>query len=325
MRRKDFSILSLIGLAVVLVTAGCGGGSSSVTGADEAPLAVGNAVIQGTVLGGGFAANPGGEVSASSGTSGMTVRVEGSGLSTAVDEEGEFILASVPAGSVALLFEGGGVNARLTVSGVLDGQVMSLEVQVSGSDVQITTPAYCTPTKYTKITGPLEQMSGTQLQVSGTQVDASQVAKVWRGERRIELEHLVVGEKVKVWGTLDGNGVLVAEEIKALTSGQKTWVTLEGRVTQVGSSSLDVHASPSTGSGSCASAFAGDVHANPSTGTCPTFYVEGQKVVTDSGTKFKKANGEALDPASIKAGQHAYVEGWRKEPGPVVAEKVVIG
>lgn len=325
MHRKDFSILSLVGLAVVLVTAGCGGGSGSVTGADEVPLAAGNAVIQGTVVGGGFAANPGSEVSASSGASGMTVRVEGSGLSTAVDEEGEFILASVPAGSVALLFEGGGANARLTVSGVLDGQVMSLEVQVSGNDAQITTPAYCTPTKYTKITGTLEEMAGSQLRVSGTPVDASRVVKVWRGERRIDLEHLVIGEKVKVWGTLDGNGVLLAEEIKALTSGQKTWVTLEGRVSQVGSSSLDVHANPNSGSGSCASAFAGDVHANPNTGTCPTFYVQGQKVVTDSGTKFKNASGGALDPATIKAGQHAYVEGWRKEPGPVVAEKVVIG
>lgn len=325
MRRMNLSVLSAVGLAVVFAAAGCGGGSSSVSGPDAVPVAAGSAVIQGTVVGSGFATSPHGDVVASSGDSGMTVRVEGTGLSTAVDEEGEFILASVPAGSITLIFEGAGTNAKLIVSGVLDGQVMSLEVQVSGGDAHVTTPAYCTPTKYTKITGPLEEMTGSQLRVSGTPVDASQISKVWRGDRRIDLEQLVVGEKVKVWGTLNGNGVLLAEEIKALTSGQKTWVTLEGRVSQVASSALDVHANPNGGSGSCASASAGDMHANPYGSTCPTFYVEGQKVVTDSGTKFTKAGGGAFDPASIAVGQHAYVEGWRKSSGPVTAEKVVIG
>lgn len=324
MRRTNLAVLSAVGLAVLLAAVGCGGGSSSVSGPDEVPVA-GSAVIQGTVVGSGFATRSHGDVVASSDENGMTVRVEGTGAATAVDEEGEFILAGVPAGSVTLIFEGAGTNAKLTVSGVLDGQVMSLEVHVSGADAQVTTPAYCTPTKYTKITGTLEQMTGNQLRVSGTPVDASQVSKVWRGGRRIELEHLVVGEKLKVWGTLNGDGVLLAEEIKALTSGQKTWVTLDGRVSQVASSALDVHANPNGGSGSCASASAGDVHANPYGSSCPTFYVDGEKVVTNSGTKFTKAGGGAFDPASIAAGQRAHVEGWRKSSGPVTAEKVVIG
>jgi hypothetical protein len=204
-----------------------------------------------------------------------------------------------------------------------------VEVQVSGGSAHVTTPAYCTPTKYTKITGKLQEVSGTQLVVGDTRVDASQVKKVWRGGRRIELEHLEVGEKVKVWGTLGGNGVLVAEEIKALTTGEKTWVTLEGRVSKVSASSHDVHANPTGGgsSGSCASASTGEIHANPHGGSaCPTFYVNGKKVVTDNGTKFKKKGGGSLDPSSITAGQHAYVEGWRgASGGPVVAEKVIIG
>jgi hypothetical protein len=323
MRCTRSSLLSVAGLSVALAAAGCGGGSSTVTGPDETPIAAGAAVIQGTVVGGSFAGSSG-DVTALSGDRGLTVAVEGTPLFTGVDEEGEFILSSVPAGSVTLVFEGSGVNARLTVSGLLDGQVMSLEVHVSGSGAQVTTPAYCTPTKTTKITGILESMAGSQLVVGGHPVDASEVSKVWRGGRRINLENLVIGEKVKVWGTLKGDGVLVAEEIKALSEGEKTWVTLEGRVTGVASSSRDVHADPNTGSGSCATASVDGVHANPYS-SCPTFSVDGQKVVTDSGTKFKKADGSALDPQSITVGQKAYVEGWQKPEGPVVAEKVVIG
>jgi hypothetical protein len=255
----------------------------------------------------------------------MTVRVEGTPLASGIDEEGEFILANVPAGSVTLVFEGSGAGARVTVSGLVDGQVLSLEVQVSGADAHVTTPPQCTPSKDTKITGTLDEMSGTRLSVSGHAVDASQVSKVWRGDRRIELGQLVVGEKLKVWGTLRGDGVLVGEEIKALTSGASSWVTFEGTVTKVGASSRDLHANPNGGSGSCAGFSFSDVHANPNGGSCPTFYVGGHKVVTDGRTKFRSRSGGAYDPQSIHAGQKAYVEGWRKPDGRTLAENVVIG
>jgi hypothetical protein len=67
------------------------------------------------------------------------------------------------------------------------------------------------------------------------------------------------------------------------------------------------------------------VHANPYSSSCPTLYVDGVKVKTNSSTKFRTAGGDALDPASIRVGQHAYVEGWREPGQPVVASKVKIG
>ena len=54
------------------------------------------------------------------------------------------------------------------------------------------------------------------------------------------------------------------------------------------------------------------------------FFVGEWKVVTDGNTKFKKRGGGNLDPASLKVGQNAYVEGWNKF-GQLFAEKVVIG
>ena len=324
MRCTRFSSLSLAVLTLALITAGCGG-SSSVTGPDGAPGALGASVVQGTVVGGGFAA-PSGDVTALSRGGGLTVTVEGTSLSTNVDEEGEFILTQVPAGTVTLIFEGPGISARLTISGLVDGQVLSLECHVSGSSAEVTTPAYTTPTKRTKITGHLESISGTQLVVDGHRVDASQVNKVWRGSRRTELEHLRVGDKVKVWGTLKGDGVLVAEEIQARSNGQSTWVVLDGQVTSVIGSVPDVHANPNSGGGSCGTASVGDIHASPNAGSsCPTLYVDGVKVKTDGQTAFRKADGSHLDPGSIRVGQHAYVEGWQEPSKPLLASLVKIG
>jgi hypothetical protein len=309
MRRISVSLLSVAGLAVVLAAAGCGG-SSAVTGPEEVPVvATGAAVLQGTVSGGGIAASSlDGFTALCCSGSGWTVRVEGTALSTTVDEEGEFILSGVPAGTITLIFEGPGGTAQLTVSGLLGGQVLSLQVHLSGGTATIAHQEPCTRTKDTKITGALESMTGTQLVVGGNPVDASQVRKVWRGSGRTQLEHLEVGEKVKVWGTLRGDGVIVAEEIQALSSGQETWVTFSGTVQSVGFRALDLHANPN----------------NPSPSHYPKLMVSGTTVKTDKGTKFKWSDGTVLNPGDIKVGDKAYVEGWKTSGGTVQATKLVI-
>ncbi len=331
MRSARFSLLSLAVLTVVVIAAGCGG-SSSVTGPDEAPGASGAAVIDGTVnggatgWGGAFTASSS-DVTALSGGGGLTVTVEGTAISTTVDEEGQFILTSVPSGTVTLIFEGPGISARLTVSGLVDGQVLSVECLVNGSSAQTTTPPHTSPSKRTKIIGMLESKAGSRIVVGGHQVDISQLAKVWRGDRRTELDTIKVGEKIKVWGTLRGDGVLVADEIQARSNGDKEWVILDGRVTAVIGSAAEIHANPNTGSGSCGSAFGGDIHANPNSGgsSCPSFYVDNVRVNTDRQTRFVRGDGSPLDPGSIRVGQHAYVEGWRVPGKVLLATTVKIG
>jgi hypothetical protein len=288
MLRRNVVVCSLALLASL--AAGCGG-SSTVSGPDEPPAAAGYAVVQGTVQGL---------------RSGVQVGVVGTPLVAAVDEEGQFALAGVPAGTATLRFEGAGIDARLSVSGLLDGQVTSITVQLSGGTAQLAGTPSCSPTTETYFTGTLERANGTSLVVGGRSVDASRVQKVWRGDRRIQLSDLEVGEKVKVWGTLRGDGVLVAEEIKALSKGSgsgDTWVTFKGRVDSVSSSAFDVHANP---------------HASP------TFVVAGRKVKTDGATRFKWSDGTALDPGAIRSGDQAYVEGWAKPEGHVLASKFVV-
>jgi hypothetical protein len=288
MLRRNVVVLPLALLASL--AAGCGG-SSSVTGPDEPPAAAGHAVVQGTVQGS---------------RSGVQVGVVGTPLVAAIDEEGQFALAGVPAGTATLRFEGGGIDARLSVSGLQDGQVTSITVQLSGGGAQLAGTPSCSPTTETYFTGTLDRANGTSLVVGGRSVDASRVQKVWRGDRRIQLSDLEVGEKVKVWGTLRGDGVLVAEEIKALSKGSgsgDTWVTFRGRVDSVSSSALDVHGNPYAS---------------------PTFVVAGRRVKTDGSTRFKWSDGTALEPGAIRAGDQAYVEGWTKPEGHVLASKIVV-
>lgn len=291
MRRNRFVFLSLAGLAVALAAAGCGG-SSAVTGPDAGAPAAGNAVVQGTVTGA---------------PAGLQVGVVGTRLVAPVDDEGQFALVGVPAGTATLKFDGAGIDARVSVPGLQDGQVTSITVKVSGGSAQLTGTPNCAPTADTFFSGTLEQMAGTRLVVAGRTVDASEIKKVWRGDRRIPLSDLQVGEKVKVWGTLRGDGVVVAEEIVALTSGPgsggETWVTFKGRVEAV--AALDA---------------ASDVHVS----CVLKMKVAGRYVETDGSTAFRWSDGSALDPYSIVVGDKAYVEGWSKPEGYVLATKVVM-
>ena len=309
MRRNLSLVLSLVGLAAALVASGCGG-SSAVTGPEEGAGARGAAVLQGAILGAGLgSSSSSAPVHALSGGSGWTVSVTGTSLTGEVDDEGRFALSGVPAGSVTLRIEGPGVSAQVQVTGLVDGQVTSIEVRVSGGSAQMTTTPTCTPTADTFFSGTIDRIAGTQLVVAGKSVDASQIKKVWRGEKRIQLSDLQVGEKVKVWGLLRGDGVVVAEEIAALTSGPgeggETWVTLSGRIDSMGASSLGLHA-------------------NPSTGSYPTFVIKGITVFTNGETKAKWSDGSPMSLDEIKVGQTATVEGWKKADGRVRATQVVV-
>ena len=292
MRRNRFVCLSLAALAVSLA-AGCGG-SSAVTGVDAGVPVAGNAVVQGTVMGAG---------------PGLQVVVVGTPLASAVDDEGQFALSGVPAGTATLKFEGAGVDARVAVPGLQDGLVTSITVQLSGGSAQLAGTPSCSPTAETFFSGMLEQVAGTRLVVSGRAVDASEVKKVWRGERRISLADLQVGEKLKVWGTLRGDGVVLAEEIAALTSGPgttgETWVSFTGKVESVSASSLDVQG-------------------NPNGGPNPNLVVKGITVRTDGETKVKRSDGSPMSASEIQVGQTATVEGWKKSDGSVRATQIVV-
>jgi hypothetical protein len=287
-RRTHFVCLLAAGLGLSLFTGACGG-SRAVTGTEPTVMS-GNAVLQGSVAGA---------------SDGLRVVAIGTTVSAPVDEDGRFVMSALPAGSARLRFEGAGVDATLAVAGLQDRLVTSINVTLSGASAQLDGPANCAPTSATFFSGLLEQLSGTKLFVAGRPVDVSQLQKVWRGERRIQLGDLQPGERVKVWGVLHGDGVAVAEEIAALTTGSgegaEVWTSFSGRVESVSSSALGGR----------------EVHVECE--TFPTVVVAGRRVYTNDKTKFHWSDGRTLDPQEIKVGQTASVEGWKKSDGSVRA------
>jgi hypothetical protein len=315
MRRRESRSFASLGCAAValaaLVAAGCGG-SSSVTGSPE-PVLAGNAVLQGTVQGVGYAGAPAtGATHESSGGSGYTVTVVGAaGATVEIDEDGRFLLAGLPAGAVTLRIEGGGVSAQVTVEGLLDGQVLTVEMKLTGGTVQLTGSPKCAPSAQTEFTGQLESMSAERIVVSGRAVDITKLQKVWKPSGRAQLSDLKVGERIKVWGTLRGDGVVVADEIVSLTNDAgETWFSFRGRIDGVSGSGAhaldDVHGNPNVGSGS------------------PTLSIGGKTIYTSASTKFKWSDGGSMDPREIKVGQTAYVEGYRNASGALKASSVVV-
>ena len=297
MRRKHIVCLFLAALAAALAAPGCGGSAAVTAPPDTVAPATGAAVLQGTVMGS---------------QSGLQVGVVGTPLVASVDDEGQFALAQVPAGTVTLKLEGAGIDARVSVPGLQDGQVTSITVQLAGGGARLTGTPNCAPTAETFFSGVLESIAGTRLVVSRRVVEAGPSVKVWRGDRRTLLDSLQVGDKVKVWGTLRGDGVVVAEEIQALTTEPGpagwTWVVFTGVVESLKASS-DLHANPNT----------------PVPSAYPTLIVKGETVTTNADTKFRRSDGSACSGSEVKAGQTVTVEGWKKTDGVVKAHVLTIG
>jgi len=306
MRRVNLVLCVLLAGLASVMTSGCG--SSSAVTAPEAPdepvVVAGSSVLHGAVLAPGLSglssAAPG--VSAQSGGSGWVVSAAGTSLSSELDLEGRFVLSMLPPGSVTLRIEGPGVSAQVSVSGLVNGQVTSVEIRVSGGGAQLTTAPKCTPSAETFFSGSLDQAAGTQLVVAGRSVDASQIKLVLRGARRIRLSDLETGEPVKVWGELRGDGVVVAEQIQGLTSGAQKWVSFSGRVEYVSAGFLP----------------------NPTPTYYPTIVVKGTRVHTKPDTKVRRTDGSDMLACDIKVGQAASVEGWKQTDGTVQAGRIVI-
>lgn len=125
------SLSLFLGLALIagLVSVGCSSGPTS-------PSTGSGATIQGFV-------NPSTSIQSvrgqtgSAARAGITVTVMGTGISTVTDSQGRFTLVGVQGGTAALQFTGDGVNATLTISGLVAGQTLTVTVRLSGSDAEL--------------------------------------------------------------------------------------------------------------------------------------------------------------------------------------------
>jgi|SoiMetStandDraft_2_1073263.scaffolds.fasta_scaffold22584_3 uncharacterized protein DUF5666/carboxypeptidase family protein len=203
-----------LAVAIAVAGAGCGNSSASLTGPSGS--------------GGGSGARITGRVSGISGLAAMApatairpmaetsvrVTINGTGLSTTVDGNGNFTLTEVPPGTVQLTFSGPGLNASITLSGVQDGDQIQVEVRIEGGSAKIQFEVrHHENGEGDEVEGRITAIdaSARTLRVAGLLITVPESAKIHRDSRSLLFSDLVVGQEVEVHGTREGTGFRATE------------------------------------------------------------------------------------------------------------------
>lgn len=290
-------------LGAVALTVACGSGSA-VNGPSEATTTgARGATIQGTVDVAGASAS---QVSAQATAAGVRVSVVGTSLATTTDAAGGFVIAGVTSSEATLRFESAGVDARLVVSGLVDGQVLSINVSVQGSQATMGGPRPSptpspsatpspSPEDETELRGTIESIAAPNLVVSGRLVRTDGSTRIRRSGNAVPFSALAVGQSVEVEGAPNRDG-----------SVQATRIGIE-----------DGPNDDNGRGGEAETEFTGRVDSV----TPPTLRVSGRLVVTDGSTRIER-RGDAIALGAIHAGDTVEVEGTQLSDGSVRAKKV---
>lgn len=301
----------LMGVSVaVALCAGlvaCGSGGDSVTGpsgtastGSTSAAPVGGATVRGVVETGSAGGSSTGEVRALAAGSGIRVSVVGTALVTTTDDRGQFELRGVPSGRVSLRFEASGIDARLEIENLAEGQSLNVNVHVSSSG------AFVAETEdhrnETNLRGSIQAINGSRLTVLGRTVATDGLTQFLdRNNAASRLADLRVGQTVEVEGTNQADGILYARKVKQEDGDAR------GGNGNGGGGADDNGASVN---------FVGSIQS-----TSP-LTVAGQTVLTDGSTRVLDRKNNPISLASLKAGDRVEVEGVRRGASTVFAEKI---
>jgi hypothetical protein len=288
-----------VSLAAMLVvgTVACSGGGSPGSPTDPAGGSTpstttlpGGATVRGVVETGTAGAASAGELHALGAASGVRVTVVGTALATTTGTSGEFELRGVPAGRVQLRFEASGIDARLEIEGVTEGQSLNVNVHVSSSG------AFLAETEdhrnETSLRGSVDAVSGGRLTVLGRTVQTDGLTEfLGRSNTRASLADVRVGQLVEVEGTNQADGTLYARKVRLEDSPENE--APQGAVNFVGSIQ---GLSPLT--------------------------VAGRRVDTDGSTKVLDRKNAAIALSALKVNDKVEVEGTARADGSVLAKKI---
>lgn len=191
-------------LALIAVTAACGGSSSPTE-----PGATSNgpgASITGTVAGASSTLS----ARSTNAIPGLVVTVAGTSISSGVDAAGRFTLTGVPSGDIQLQFSGP-VSGTITISNVQAAEKITLVVALSGSTVTVQAQ--------TRTTGREEQLEGLvesvstatgSLTVAGREVLTDASTQIREGNTPRVLGDLKAGYRVHVKGQTSGSALLAS-------------------------------------------------------------------------------------------------------------------
>jgi hypothetical protein len=227
---------------------------------------------------------------------GITVTIAGSNLTVSVDNQGKFTFTGVQAGTVQLVFTGGGGTATVTLNGVQETDKITIQVTLKGTTATLDTEQRNGAT-VTELEDQITAINpgGTTrtLDVGSTRVSVPATAVMRHGDTAVDFAALRVGDRVHVRGAMNG-AMMVATEVMVQNTNASTGMNASGTV-----SSLQ-----KIGAG------------------CPTiqFMMGGWTVETNASTDFQKGSC-----STVANGMSVHVKGDVQQPsGRVLATWVQV-
>ena len=214
------TVATVVLVVVGLMAAACGGNAAlSSVGPSSAS---GRASISGIVRGSAVTPTPSRTLAeetfaALDSRSGVTISVVGTGISTNADNQGQFTLNDVPAGTVVLNFSAPGANATATLQGVGPGDRVQITVTVNGNNAHIDSEHHNNGEISTRITSI--DSGNKSFQAGNWTIKTTDSTVIRHGSKTVPFSDLKVGDHVQVRGTRDGSTV-TATEIKVEQAGQ---------------------------------------------------------------------------------------------------------
>ena len=206
------------------------------------------------------------------------VKVEGTNVSTTTNSHGQFTLNGVPSGNVTLHFVSNGVDVRLEVSGLTEGMTMRITVHINGSHATMARA----PNEIT-LSGTIESIADPNFTISGLTVITNADTKLKQGGHTINFADLAVGQLVRVQGTLDTDGNVVATLVQVV-SPEQAQIRIRGLIDSI---------------------------------TPPDLTISGLTITTDANTHFQ---GTSL--ANLAVGDAVQVDGTLQADGTVLARSI---
>jgi Domain of unknown function (DUF5666) len=295
------TVATVVLVVVGLMAAACGGNAAlSSVGPSSAS---GRASISGIVRGSAVTATPSRTLAeetfaALDSRSGVTISVVGTGISTNADNQGQFTLNDVPAGTVALNFSAPGANATATLQGVGPGDRVQITVTVNGNNAHIDSEHHNNGEISTRITSI--DSGNKSFQAGNWTIKTTDSTVLRHGSKTVPFSDLKVGNHVQVRGTRDGSTV-TATEIKVEQEGEDDddddddahEAEVEGRVSNL---------------------------SNSNSNSCPsiTFMIGNTKVRADQNTTY----GNNTSCSAIKNDLKVEVKGTKQNDGSVLARRI---
>jgi hypothetical protein len=142
LRSRTVLALLLLPVLTLAVACGGGGGSSSPTDPGNPSTPLGSASVSGEIdVAGGGSGNLSSGLSSISGAgqsgAGVTVRIQGTDLSTTADAAGSFRLDGVPHGNQVVVFETSAASAGVPVDSIQPQEAIEIDVELEGSNARV--------------------------------------------------------------------------------------------------------------------------------------------------------------------------------------------